>query len=437
MACTLRHVIVAAVLLALSASVAAQTERAPSRQPQNQDFLHPVVGEETWAGYVDQLNPADENVRALLVALHVRYVAEIRTLKDAVLLELEDAGVWRLADAQRQPGFDASAFEREFRAIQNVFRKALRECSARFETLLNDAGAIVGESIPQMVQRSALLWLQRRVFLDGLYEGAEHWSFAGEGVDVLALRNASIAEATPEFAWLVTNQPDDERTASLREEYDAVVAAYEDETARFLDQHAMTLIELSMQADARGFGNDAERQEQRRVDRERLLELHRSLNDRTARKLGNIIEQAVDEDARHQWLHRFLTASAPALARRDSVDRMLDWLRSALPADAIGEAAGADLARYYSNFLRTRQRQQLQHAAAIREARLDQRLPPSPQQIAEGSLRSAIDKRMRLSAEAHEALHALASRAGLAEQYASALPTVRRQPDAGGWPSDY
>ncbi|MHC4989351.1 MAG: hypothetical protein ACYTGC_00080 [Planctomycetota bacterium] len=274
-------------------------------------YIWPRLDRETFARYCAELGL--EQQQPLIAELaFADYSSALRELVEETDDDADRAGRREVAEAlagrRRLP---PDELRRRQTAVLRTYRSAWeRSDPLLFELLDAVEGLLTPEQAPRV--RRARADLERDLWLVPMRERRRMQDYAGDGLDLVALARRALEEGG-ELVGV---------DATL---LDAVLESYAMEMAAVL--HRTGPAERALRLDARIARIERDDDAQRRLDGEavQLWQVRYVMNNRLARRIGDLAARSLGADAQSRWRRRFERAAFPWLLDRRP-DRIMRWL---------------------------------------------------------------------------------------------------------------
>lgn len=316
------------------AAVVAACSSSAHAQDSARDAIEPRLTRTQFALFTRTFG-LDSEQRAMTELMHSDYSASLDELERTLEQEAMGVGLREVQDALAGRGrLSAEELRTKRAAILRVYQQGWPDIDRSLDSLIVGVEHVLTPSQVAMFEPAARD-LRRSVLLHPRQADREYQEYAGDGVDVLLLADAALADGG-ELQPLGRNAIQDILTR-----YELNLDALLRETApeyrnskllrkiAVIEQDSATVRELNQAAITRW---------------KRLYEL----NVATVRQIGEIAAASLGEQAQKQWLDRFDQASFTWLYPRRKPDRQIEWIRQQPLDNEVLAQAQANYEHYLS-----------------------------------------------------------------------------------------
>jgi len=303
--------LVAAALGGL-AGVAAPIAGMPPGGASALEVIEPRVTRAQYERFVERLGLGDDQ-RLVAQLIYSDYATALHDLAARLGEETQAAGRQRVEDALAGKIIVEPGELRRMRvAVLETYRSRWGDADHLLHELIVNTESLLSEESAGDVE-GAMRELRRGVYLHPRRASELDETYAGDGVDVVALAAGAAAEGG-EMAGLETAG-----VSRILEDYerqlDALLVATAAADREGRAQHAMARIERD---------RDAMRREER-GQLERWRQLHQ-INQQAVRAIGRQVGADLGAEAQRAWLDRFDRACFPWLYRATTPDKQWEWI---------------------------------------------------------------------------------------------------------------
>ena len=157
--------------------------------------------------------------------------------------------------------------------------------------------------------------LRREAYLQPRAAASDDQEYAGEGVDVIALVEAGLAEHG-------------ELRQAGRDAFAEILASYEQQLDALLQSTAAEFRAARYQRKIAQIEKNSAAMAEQEKTLLRLWKQMYDLNDTAAQQIARIVEESVGDNARQAWVDRIDRASFAWLYPRKKPDRQIEWIRA-------------------------------------------------------------------------------------------------------------
>jgi hypothetical protein len=363
-------------------------------------LIEPRVDRMAFVALIEEADLGDE-VRTVAEMLYSDYASGFDALRAGTEARLDAAGRKQVEEALAGRAFVAPDDLRRMRvAILAAMRESWPEADRLFASLIDDARSLIDDEDGRARVERALRPLYRHVFLSPRRAEEMEETYAGDGVDVIAL----LGEARAEGGELTGMDID-----SLRSELDAYEAHLHELLLASWPDERRARSELAAARVAR----DAPGQARLEAD---LLELwtRRYALQRTAvAAIGDVAERRLGPAARQRWQQRFDAAIFPRLFAASGAEKRHEWIMRRRIDETVQERATEIMGRMRDEHAQLCReaaaimlRGRLQHGVVVHDGLDASRAEPAVRELFEELLRNS-GRRSKLDADVSAELEAL------------------------------
>ena len=282
-------------------------------QESAEDYIEPRVTRTQFAAFIGQLNLGSEQ-RNIAQLAFTDYTDALTSLTRTLDQQAATAGRQSVNDALAGKARVAPDELKRMRiAVLKVYQQGWPTIDTALDTLLSSIEMVLTPEQGDAFS-AASRQLRREILLHPRQNSSDYQEYAGDGVDVLELADAALAEG----GELQPMGP-----ASIQD----IVTVYEQQLDAFLVSTAPEYRAGKLNRKIASIEKDAatlRTEEQAALDRWKQLY---QLNDGAVHQIGALAAANLDEVARQKWLDRYDRASFTWLYPRRKPDRQIEWIR--------------------------------------------------------------------------------------------------------------
>lgn len=308
-------------------------------QETSEDFVEPRITRTQFATFLAQLNLGSEqrNIAQLAFTDYTDALTELsRTLDQQAVTAGRQSVNDALAGKARVSPDD---LKRMRIAVLKVYPQGWPTIDRALDTLLSSIESVL--TAEQGANFSvAVRQLRREIFLHPRQAASDYQEYAGDGVDVLQLADAALADGGE--LQPMGSAPIQDILTLYEQQLDALLIS----TAAEYRAGKLNRKIASIEKDSAAIHHE----EQAALDRWKQLY---QLNGGVVHQIGELAASAIDDAARQHWLDRYDRASFTWLYPRRKPDRQIEWIRlQSVPG--LSEEKHQQSEATYENYLQRR-----------------------------------------------------------------------------------
>ena len=304
------------------------------------DYIEPRITRPQFAAFIGQLNLGSEQ-RNIAQLAFTDYTDALTALTRSLDQQAVAAGRQSVNDALAgKARVSPDDLKRMRVAVLKVYQQAFPQVDTALDTLLSSVEMVL---TPEQTDtfNAASRQLRREILLHPRQSSSDYQEYAGDGVDVLELADAALAEGGELQPMGPT--PIQDILALYEQQLDALLIS----TSPGYRTGKLNKKIASIEKDA------AALHQEEQAALERWKQLYQ-LNDGAVHQIGDLAAAQIDETAQQRWLQRYDRASFTWLYPRRKPDRQIEWIRLQ-SAPGLSNEKHQQAETIYTNYVQRRQ----------------------------------------------------------------------------------